>query len=93
MTRSAHGGERCPRVFPVRPVPGGSRVAAGPGRPPQAAALLHLSEGRRQRVAKWRPLPAKSYKKVLKAINRECRRRHSGALVEDVEGGDRQMQL
>jgi hypothetical protein len=43
-------------------------------------ALLHLGEGHPQQVAKWRRRQPRGLQEVLKAINRGCRRRHSGAL-------------
>jgi hypothetical protein len=53
-----------------------------------------VASGRRASAAsnKVEALPAQRRQQALKAINPECRRPRSGALVEDGDGGDRQMQ-
>jgi len=53
---------------------------------------LHLDEGRRRRVTKWRRFPPRGLQQAIKAINPECRKPRLGAVVEDSDGGDRQMQ-
>jgi hypothetical protein len=49
-------------------------------------------EGRRRRVTNWRRFLPRELQQALKALNPEWRRPRLGALVEDGNGDDRQMQ-
>jgi hypothetical protein len=55
-------------------------------------ALLHLGEGHCRHGSKWRYSPPRRLQEVLKVIKPERRRAALRALVDDVEGSDRQMQ-